>query len=182
MFIIKQAVLLNSLELLFQVCSLTYAVSWLLTRESRGCMIKSELNDENSEVNSTLECVTTEAPDILEIHFMQSELLEPLWELWYSEGTVGSFSSYLCHVFQLWSSAYFFALSTEGIRPPAFSNSSPKSRVSPGGIGQNLGRDCSQGHEQFGQDSGADTGSQRLRQRAEPFFLFFYFTINFFFF
>lgn len=34
--------------------------------------MKSELNDENSEVNLTLECVLTEAPGSLGIHIMQN--------------------------------------------------------------------------------------------------------------
>ena len=58
----------------------------------------------------------------------------------------------------------------------SFSNSSLKSKVSPGGIGQNLGArggNSGQGHEYFGWNSRNDTGSQRLRQRAKSFFLSF---------
>lgn len=58
--------------------------------------MKSDLNDENSEVNLTLECVTTEAPAILEIHFMQNTRAP--WEHQCGEGAMGSFSSGLCHV------------------------------------------------------------------------------------
>lgn len=99
-------------------------------------------------------------PDVLKIHFVR--ILEPLWEHQYSEGTGSSFFSHLCRVCGLGSSPFFSPPCTRGIRPPAFSHSSLKSRVFPGGIGQNPGalkRDSGWEHEQFEQDSRNDTGS-----------------------